>query len=527
MAGLADERSGLWARRDLVAVGVVALITFGLAVRFEGLERFVEWSRSYEHLEIDEFVTLLAILPIALSVFIARRWRDLSREVVARRRVQEELAQEALHDGLTGLANRTLLNERLQQALLASRRSGTAVAVTFLDLDRFKEINDTLGHHVGDELLKQIGPRLSGELREVDTIARLGGDEFAVLLPDVADSISAVAVARRLQSALERAFSVNDLAVVVEGSIGVAVFPEHGQDAETLMQRADFAMYRAKEMHLGVSVYDPELERDTPKRLSLLTDLRRALDEQELVLFFQPKADLVTGQVRGVEALVRWQHPQHGLVGPDEFIPAAEQTGMIKQLALYVLDGAMQQCREWHDAGLDLTIAVNLSARNLLDLELPDHVARLLDKWQLSPGSLVLEITETTVMVDPGRALRVLERLSQMGIALAIDDYGTGYSSLAYLRRLPVTQLKIDKSFVTTMTSEDDNAVIVRSTVDLARHLGLDVVAEGVEDRETLQRLTDLGCDAAQGYYLSHPVPGNQIPAALRRLQALASSSAS
>jgi diguanylate cyclase (GGDEF)-like protein len=509
-------------RTDLTAVLLMAVPALLLAVRFDGFERLFEWSRAYETYAVDELITLCALMTICLAVFIVRRLRDLRREVAHRQDAERRLEHETLHDQLTRLPNRRLLAELGAQALRAARRSGQSVGLLLVNLDRFKEINDTLGHRTGDALLRQIGPRLSAELREVDTVARLGGDEFAVLLPEIADQPAAERVAVRLLDALRRAFDVEGLSLALEASVGVAVQPDHADSIEGLLRCADVAMYHAKQAHAGLAVYDAEADRHTPARLTLLAELREALERRELVLHFQPVAELDSGRVRRVEALVRWQHPRHGLLYPDSFIPAAEQTGLIKPLSLYVIDAALRQCRAWRDDGWDVSVAVNLSARNLLDLELPADVTRLLRTWGLPPDALELELTETTVMVDPGRSLRVLGGLAEMGVRLAIDDYGTGYSSLAYLRRLPVHELKIDKSFVLTMSREQGNEVIVRSTIDLARHFGLRVVAEGVEDQATLRLLAALGCDAAQGYYLSPPVPAAEVSAVVRHLESAA-----
>ena len=423
---------------------------------------------------------------------------------------------QALHDALTDLPNRTLFHDRVGQALAAARREHLPVAVMIMDLDRFKEVNDTLGHASGDELLQQAGVRLRAALRESDTVARLGGDEFGVLLPRVVDSAAALTVARKLRKALEEPFTIHGLALQIEASVGIALYPEHGDDVHSLLQRADVAMYVAKEHPGGCEVYAKERDDYSPNRLTLLTELRRAIDVGELVLHYQPKADLKTGRVTGVEALVRWNHPTRGLVRPDEFIPPAQKTGVIVPLTFFVLNEALRQARTWQLEGLDLCVGVNLSARNLLDVQLPDTVGGLLAKWEVPPSLLELEITESTILADPVRAMNVLSRLNGMGVRLAIDDFGTGYSSLAYLKRLPVDELKIDKSFVQGMEEDENDAVIVRSTIDLGRNLGLRVVAEGVESAAAWRLLAALGCDVAQGYYVSRPVPAAELAAWLR-----------
>jgi len=439
------------------------------------------------------------------------------------RRTQQQATQneyQALHDGLTGLPNRILLHDRIGQALRQADRELVPTALLLLDLDRFKEVNDTLGHHYGDELLVQVGQRLGDALRKVDTIARLGGDEFAVLLPRIETGEGAVAVAKKLQATLQTPFVLEGLTVDVEASIGVALYPDHGNDADELLQRADIAMYAAKGTNAGFVLFDPRQDQHSPKRLALLGELRQAIDHGQLVLHYQPKVDAHTGHVLGVEALVRWQHPTHGLVPPGEFIPLAERTGLIGPLTHYVLDAALRQCRAWRQAGDELAVAVNVSARSLLDLGFPDEVASLLARWEVPAGLLVVEITESIVMTDPTHALQVLGRLNEMGVQLSIDDFGTGHSSMAHLKSLPVQELKVDRSFVLQMASNTSDAVIVRSTVELGRNLGLRVVAEGVENSQTLQELDALGCDAIQGFYISRPVPADELTTWLEQQKA-------
>lgn len=416
---------------------------------------------------------------------------------------------QAMHDDLTALPNRVLLHDRINQSILGMERDKSLVAVMLMDLDRFKEVNDTLGHHSGDLLLRQIGPRLRSILRESDTIARLGGDEFAILLPNVHDRAAAVQVADKIKRALDLPFEVQGLKLNIEGSIGIAFAPDHGRDVETLIQRADVAMYVSKRSGSGYAIYAPEQDRHSPTRLALVGQIRQAIDEQEISLYYQPKADLITGHIKGVEGLARWHHPERGLMTPDDFIPLTENTGLIEPLTFYLIEAAVRQARLWRDAGIELIVSVNVSARSLLDHELPEQIEEILVRWGLDPKSLRLEITESTIMEDPVRALEVLDRLSQKGIGLALDDFGTGYSSLSYLKRLPVDELKIDKSFVLHMHEDENDAVIVQSTIDLARNLGLEVVAEGVETQAHWDRLTELGCHLAQGYFLSRPIaPG-------------------
>jgi diguanylate cyclase (GGDEF)-like protein/PAS domain S-box-containing protein len=446
--------------------------------------------------------------------FIIAVLQDLTRRKAAEAalRAQAELNHhQALHDALTGLPNRTLFHDRIAQALHRARRSDAAVAVLMLDLDRFKEVNDSLGHAAGDALLMEIGRRLDGMLRASDTVARLGGDEFGVLLPDPTSVADVTIAAERVRAAIQEPVIVQGLPLSVDASIGVALFPRDGLEVETLLKHADVAMYHAKNENAGVSFYEPSRHDDDPVRLTLVGELRRALEERELALHYQPKASLLDGSVRSVEALLRWNHPERGLVLPDEFIPIVQQTGLIMPLALYVVDEALRQARAWLDDGLRLAIAVNLSTRNLTDAEFPRQVETLLARHGVDGSLLQIEITESTVLADPARIRQVLERLAALGIRVSIDDFGTGYSSLAHLRRLPVDEIKVDRSFVMAMDGDDDDATIVRSTIELGRSLGLDVVAEGVETQAIWDRLAALGCTYAQGYHLSRPLPAEAL----------------
>src|SRR5436190_10059185 len=424
------------------------------------------------------------------------------------RRQAAEKEEQAMSDALTGLPNRTLFQNLVQRTISNAGRRKKMAAVMLMDLDRFKDVNDTLGHHNGDLLLQRIGSRLHSVLRGGETVARLGGDEFAILLPDVADRQAVVPVVRRVLKVLEEPVVVGGLALQVEASVGIALFPEHGKTVDAVLRAADVAMYVTKEARSGYEFYDAAAHehRHDAGRLALIGELRRAMDETELVLFYQPKVDLTTGQAKGVEALARWQHPERGLLSPDEFIPLAERSNLLRPMTLYLLDTALKQCNAWRMKGLDVSVAVNLSMQNMLDLRLPNDLARLLTSWRLPPGSLELEITESTIMGDHRRATTILTRLSNMGGKLTIDDFVTGYSSLAYLQQLPVASVKIDKSFVLTMSEDPGDAMIVKSTIDLGHNLGLEVVAEGVEGNSVYNQLAALGCDYAQGYFLSRPL---------------------
>ena len=430
-----------------------------------------------------------------------------AHDVTERISLQQEMEHRALHDILTGLPNRALLADRFEQALIASSRAGTSVGLLLLDLDRFKEVNDTFGHHYGDELLRLIGPRLTEVLRGVDTVARLGGDEFAVLLPDVHGVDDATNVANALLAALETPFKIEGVDMDVEASIGVVISGTHGYDTVTLMQRADIAMYVAKTQHIGVFVYDPGVDGHSATKLAMVGDLRRALDRHELVLYYQPKVNISTGEVVGAEALVRWQHPEHGLLFPDAFIPLAERTGLINPLTRHILGMALAQARVWFDSGRPLPVAVNLSARNLHDEQFADMVAKLLAEHDVPAHLLELEVTESAIMIDPERARAMLEQLSALGIYISLDDFGAGYTSLSQLTSMPISEIKIDRSFVMTMASDPSNALIVSSVVDLGHNLGMKLVAEGVETETALGALSGFGCDIAQGYHLSRPIP--------------------
>ena len=434
---------------------------------------------------------------------------ERSRLIDELRREAAEREHQALHDGLTGLANRTLFQERVRQAI-AALGPDASLAVLLVDLDRFKEVNDTLGHHTGDLVLREVGMRLERSLPESHCIARLGGDEFAVLVPAVPDREAARAVGRMVRSVLEQPLATAELELRVAGSVGIALCPEHGADPGLLLQRADVAMYHAKAAHSGIEVYAADRDQYSPRRLALFGELRAAIEEGALEVVYQPKAELPAGRVVGFEALLRWLDPSHGLVSPDEFVPIAETTGLITPLTRYVLQAAVEQVGAWRDQGAVIGMSVNLSVRNLLEPGLVDRVDRLLAGVGVPPGLLTLELTEGAVMTDPEATIAVLHQLSGAGVRLSIDDFGTGYSSLAYLKQLPVDEVKLDKAFVMGMTVDADDEAIVSSTIELAHNLGLRIVAEGVEDRETWDALAVLGCELAQGHYLAPPMAAEE-----------------
>jgi diguanylate cyclase (GGDEF)-like protein len=437
-------------------------------------------------------------------------WLGLFRTVAtASRRLRQESARnehQALHDGLTGLANRRRLDMELAAAVTNRRTS----ALVLLDLDRFREVNDTLGHSAGDDLVREMAARLTALAGPEDVVARLGGDEFAVLLPDVPDLESAMLHAETLRGALAAPVAVGGVDVALDARAGLSMCPLDASDGPTMLQHADVAAETAKRTHAGLCAYEAATDQHSAQRLGLLADLARALSNGELVLHYQPKCT-VDGVVLGVEALVRWQHPHRGLVAPLEFVPVAERTGLIHPLTETVLDQALAQARAWLDAGRPLPVAVNVSTRSLLHPGFAEQVMTALGTHGVPAELLGLEITETAIMEDPDRALEVLSRLAEAGVRLAIDDFGTGYSSLAYLNALPVHELKIDRAFVTELTTSERDRVIVDSTIALGNRLGLDVVAEGVEDPETLDALTRLGCRTVQGFLFSRPVPADRI----------------
>ncbi|KPM57779.1 diguanylate cyclase [Frankia sp. R43] len=461
---------------------------------------------------------LVTVILAATTVLAA-----LARAALTFIEVQQLAESRALAhtDDLTGLTNRRGFLERLSQMEMNSGQ-GDSSALLLLDLDRFKEINDSFGHHLGDALLIEVGARISGALRPGDLQARLGGDEFAVLLED-ADADAARLVAERVLQALSGPFEVGGMTLHVGASIGAALYPEHALDAQTLLQRADVAMYGAKAGRTGVGYYRPGAEVDTLLRLDMIESLRAALGTGQIEVHYQVKVDLGSGSPHGVEALVRWRHPTRGLLAPDAFVPLAEQAGLMRKLTIEVLELALAQCRRWRDGGVDMTVAVNLAASDLLDRAFPEQVRGLLQQYGLPPSALEVEITETTLMRDLVRSAAVLDELRELGVKIAVDDYGTGYSSLAYLQELPVDILKLDKSFVTRLEDGSERRrqkaeAIVRSTIGLAHALGLRIVVEGVDSASVLAKLRSYGCDLAQGYFLGQPRPATELTATLSAL---------
>lgn len=450
------------------------------------------------------FLYTLAILLLAYISYVIAR---LKLGAIA-------LEYQATHDALTGIANRNLLYSSLQTYI---RRKHTNLTVLLLlDLDHFKEINNTLGHQAGDTILCEVSNRLKGIVGNQGLIARLGGDEFAIIMRQVTHNDQAVQLATQILAVLRQPVKLTGLSLEISGSIGISSYPLHGNTPSQLMRCADVAMYLAKNHSMGYAIYDAELDQHNPQRLAIMTGLGQAIEKNQFLLHFQPKVALNTGMVTGFEALLRWRHPEHGMIPPDQFIPQAEMSDLITPLTLWVVEQSLLQIKHWRMNGFDVAVAVNFSARNFLDESLPQKLAELLDRHAIPPQLLEVEVTESAMMADPIRSLLVMRKIHDMGLRLSIDDFGTGHSSLAYLQRLPIHTLKIDLSFVRNMKVSKDNEVIVQSTIQLAHNLGLTVVAEGVEDDAIMTTLRDFGCDQAQGYFISRPVDGDQATAWLR-----------
>lgn len=467
--------------------------------------------REYERL--DNNGQSMSLQSSAIGVvengFLTRVW-GTTRDITEKCRYLARMEYLANHDALTSLPNRSVLYRTINKAL-KEREDAQKMALLLIDLDRFKEINDTLGHLAGDKVLKQLGQRLQDMLSETKgLVTRLGGDEFAIFLPSLRNAQHAAVLAHKILDSISLVFEVEGLRTEISASIGVAICPDQARDVSTLMRFADVAMYRAKTCLLGVAVYDSAFDPHSPKRLELMGALGRAIRENQLILHFQPKIQLSSNRVYGFEALLRWNHPELGFIPPNDFIPIAEHSNLIYPMTLWVLENGIRHCKHWLQQGLKISMAMNLSTRNLLDDRIVLDLKRLLREYDV-PGYLVeLEITESTIMADPGRAEAALARINRLGVRLSVDDFGTGYSSLAYLKRLPVQTLKIDSSFVRSMLNDEQDEIIVNSTIHLAHNLGLRVVAEGVETPAVYQKLVDLGCDEAQGFYMGRPLPAQE-----------------
>ena len=465
-------------------------------------------------LTVGQFVRIGAL---AVGLATGTVLVGMARAATTVRERLRESEHEAVTDALTGLGNRRHLLDRLDAKIAEAQSSGVRLALLLIDLDGFKELNDTLGHYAGDEVLRQIGPRLRALLRHDDLLARLGGDEFAVA-HEPGDEAGASAAALRLRAALERSFQIGDVSVHVDASVGIALFPDHARDGAGLLQRADVAMYEAKRMRTGHEVYASARDHHSRQRLSLIGELHGAIDAGQLRVMYQPQAELATGLVREVEALVRWAHPSLGLLAPAQFLPLAEQSGLTRVLTKFVLDRALQEIGGLRREGFDLSVAVNLGPADLLDLELPLEISRQLDGRDFPAAALELEVSENIVMSDPLRTVDVLARLREIGVAVSLDDFGAGHSSLAHLKQLNVDKLKIDQSFVLNIADDPHNAAIVRSTVDLAHRLNLHVTAEGVETQAAWALLSDCACDQAQGHFVARPMAGETLAAWLHAI---------
>jgi diguanylate cyclase (GGDEF)-like protein len=511
---------------------VFAAFLFGLALNFCGIAAYISYVHRTSMIEkakealvplfsAELFSALLTIAAVFVSVrlgtvglilfaLVLIIFQYLVGALLTSQRRSKTLQLIATTDELTGLANRERFREVTEERILGARAADRRFAVLLMDLDRFKEINDTLGHHYGDVLLRDLGPRLVETIGEGGLVARLGGDEFAILMAEDTDDPAVLEVViNRLFKCISEPFSVDELSLEVGASVGVARYPQDGEDSHALLRCADIAMYAAKEAQTDYKVYTAEQNQHSVRRLSVLSDIRHALVSDAIVVHFQPIIDLDDLRVRGAEGLVRWQHPEHGLIPPGAFVQTVEQTGLIGPLTRHVLERSIAECASWRRSGRDLSVAVNLSVRNLLDRDLPKEIERLLNTYGLPAEALQLEITESMIMSDPDRALATVSRLSALGARLSVDDFGTGYSSLANLRKMPIDELKIDRSFVSPMLQDESDLIIVRSTINLGHDLGLNVIAEGVEDNATLERLAVLGCDHAQGYHVSRPMPAD------------------
>lgn len=498
----------------------IAKLKFESSVDIQGKGELSVLADTFERMRIqlkdligsrNKVLQQLGLLNDSLEERVAERTSELQV-------LNTKIAHQAMHDPLTGLPNRVLIVEKLQQEISHAMRDRNDLAVFMIDLNNFKDVNDTLGHPVGDVLLKEVADRIKNSLRESDTVGRLGGDEFAVVLPNVTQE-KAVQVAEKILYKLQPSFNIENDVLKIGASIGIVICPEHGGDHTSLIRLADLAMYEAKKNNINISVYRPELDQLTRKRMALLNDLREALDKDQLELHYQPKISLVEEKVLSVEALIRWNHHTNGWIPPDEFIVLAENNDLINQVSYWVLQHVFKQWREWKDAGLNLQISLNLSARNLIDPKLPAYVAALYGQYQVTDGAIKAEITESAVMSNPEVVMAMMESPEMKKMLFSIDDFGTGYSSLSYLKKLTVSEVKIDKTFVFDMASDEDDESIVRSVIDLAHNLGHSVVAEGVETREVLERLIEMGCDEVQGYYFSKAVRNTELRAVIRDIE--------
>lgn len=460
--------------------------------------------------EIEIILDAILMTLITLPMIYFLLYKPMTAHIEERTRAEKEVLHRSIYDQLTSLPNRSLFEDRLQHHIYVAERENTIFSVVLLEVHRLTEINDALGHQYGDMVLQQVASRLSKMLRKSDTIARFAGNEFAILMPGI-DLDLAILTVQRLQKILETSITLEDTPISIEASLGIVLYPEHGKTPSDLLRRADIATRAAKRESSGFSIYNADKDPYNRRRLMLFSYLRDAITNHQLMLHYQPKIEVSSKQITSVEALLRWQHADLGNISPGEFIPLAEHTGLINPLTAYVMDMAFRQSNEWKQNNIDIAIAVNLSARNLLDSRLPEQLGEYLSRWSIPPQNIELEITESAIMVESDRSLNMLMRLHAMGFAISIDDFGTGYSSLSYLSRLPIQKIKIDICFVRDMVNNKKNAMIVRSTIELAHSLELKVIAEGVEDKATWDELETMGCDMVQGYYACKPLPSGDF----------------
>jgi diguanylate cyclase (GGDEF)-like protein len=488
--------------------GEELIATVADAERLPGRNEFPIRSH-HSQAELGRFVLYQEVArPLDKAVIqVVERCTRLSAIAINRSHTEETIRRQALEDPLTGLPNRALLHDRFEQALVSARRYGGCVALVLFDLDRFKDINDTFGHEVGDLMLRHVAAQLQSSIRAGDTVGRLGGDEFVLLMPGLLNPDEAVNIARTALQSLEQPLQSDQAILKPKASVGIALYPTHASDPAGVLRRADVAMYRVKRLGGQIAVYDPALDQEELDSLGFVAELKRGIETNQLIVDYQPKISLRTGYAVGAECLVRWDHPVRGVISPTQFIPLAESTGLIKPLSIWVIRRALQDCRAWHERGYDVPVAVNLSAPLLYDPELFDTIESEMRASRLPPGLLEFEITESAVMQDPERAMTTISRLRGLGVTFSLDDFGTGYSSLASLKNLPVQSLKIDQSFVRDMVTDDRDASIVRAAIELGHNFKMDIVAEGVESQNVRELLTGLECDYVQGFHLARPMP--------------------
>jgi len=513
IARIVDGVGGRRAAIDLLFISVLTIVTLVASAHFDLMERIVEWMEQYEDYEVDELIAVVIVMSGAFLVFAMRRITELRREVAMRRELQSNIEELAYFDDLTGLPNRLQFMMRLRHELSHAKRDGTRAAILMIDLDRFREINDSLGHATGDELLRVVGERLRCAMRESDTVARLGGDKFLIIAPRLEAAADAGFAARRVMSVLRDPVFVGNGDVFATASIGAAVYPRDGCNPEQLLKAADMAMYSAKERGGNAfHFFTAEMDARAQERFAIATRLRHAVERRDFHLHYQPIVNTQTGNIEAVEALIRWPDDERTMISPDRFIPVAEENGLIVPIGTWVLDQACRQVAEWRSSGLPaVRLAVNASTRQFREPDFVPMVAQTLERHGLTPGDLELEITERLLMQDQPEIMTKLTALSDMGVTLSVDDFGTGYSSLSYLKRFPVASLKVDRSFVRDVNTDPEDAALIAAIVAMADGLGLATVAEGVESFDQLQFLRQHACKSAQGFYISRPLPPEDV----------------